>query len=185
MQANPTFLVSELWPDRYGVGRSKVYEFLKRLGITPFKPEGDKRGHITLDQLQDLDLYVNMLGTKGPEKAQEFAQKRLNSAASIAPVSASTDASTVLASPTELPPAIVALAQAIAQQLQPIQPLDLLAPQRALEDASLNAWHLKSRQLRSLGIYPQTGATVYGFELHRVKRGWWAVTKPTPALPAQ
>jgi hypothetical protein len=180
MQATTTFLVSELWPDRYGVGRTKIYEFLKRLDITPFKPEGDKRGHITFEQLQDLDSYVDTLGKEGPERAEEFIQKRLQKSAQLS-AATHTDTSANTSTPTNLPalpPAMEALVSALAHRLQPEPAPDIFAPQRQLEEAWRYEWTLTSKQLQQIiGAKPVEGKPRYGFKLEKIARGWWRLEK--------
>jgi hypothetical protein len=50
------FKVADL-PDRYGIGRTALYDRLKKLNIKPLKPEGINGSIITADQLQALDRY--------------------------------------------------------------------------------------------------------------------------------
>ncbi|MGI8933525.1 MAG: hypothetical protein ACR2FS_05565, partial [Phormidesmis sp.] len=174
-QATATVLVSELYPDRYGVGRTKLYEFLKRLNIAPFKPEGDKRGHITLDQLSALDTYTKTLDEQGPEAAQTYADSQAAhspQADELAPVNASVNPS---AQPA-LPPAMELIVEAIAARLQPQAAPDIFAPQRQLKEAAEENWQLTTAQLKAiLSGQPKDGAVRYGFALIKVSRGWWRV----------
>lgn len=175
-QAAPNVPVNELYPDRYGVGRTKLYEFLKRLNISPFKPEGDKRGHITIEQLQALDTYVDLLGVEGPKAAQAYADRlvtQLTQAEQLAPVNAS-----VATSALALPPAMELIVEAIAHRLQPNPQPDLLAAPRQLQEAADHNWQLRTREIKAItNRTPQDGLTLYGFRFHRAARGWWAVKK--------
>ena len=184
LQANTTFLVNELWPDRYGVGRTKVYEYLKALDITPFKLEGDKRSHITLDQLEAIDHYAELLADSDPEAAQIYADS-FNSAIATQTVNPSANAFTALIEPLDISPAIATLAQAIAQQIQPAAPpTDPLAPQRQLKEAASEGWVLSSGQVREiLGLAGWSGAIALDSALSGLERLgrrvggalWWKV----------
>lgn len=179
--ATSTVLVSELWPDRYGVGRTKVYEYLKALNITPFKPEGDKRSHITLEQLAALDHYAKLLAESDTEAAQSYADS-FTDAIITPPAYTSTNAFTAVEN-AEIPPVIATLAQAITQQFQPATPQpDPLAPQRQLKEAWREGWILSTRQVRDiLGLASWSGGDRYGFAFEKAGKvgaqSGWRVTE--------
>lgn len=159
--------VASLYPDRYSMSRSKVYECIKALAITPFKIE--RRSFITLDELEALDEYIHLLNAEQSKAAEDFAlsyQQRSH---------AKPDAEAVVIAPT-IPPSFALLAQEIAAAMKPLPaPEDPLAPQKALQEAMSHSWYLKTSQLRALRITPKDGIILYGFKFRRVRRGWWRV----------
>jgi|SRR5579885_259199 len=147
--------VSSLYPDRYGVGRSKVYEYLKALGIQTFKPDG-RHSYIQWADFEALDKYVSTWMHEGEEQANSFAAQWRQQHGT------STDASSL--APVEvaaLPPALQIVIEAIAAQLSPPRP-DPLTPQRQLQEACDRGWQLSTSQLRTiLGTRPRRDR--YGF----------------------
>ncbi|MBE9179401.1 hypothetical protein IQ268_12595, partial [Oculatella sp. LEGE 06141] len=60
--------VATLFPDRYGLGKTKVYEYLKDLGIRPFSD--GRKSFISFEQLKLLDEYAKVAPDR--EAAAEF-----------------------------------------------------------------------------------------------------------------
>lgn len=160
--------VASLYPDRYGLGKTKLYEYLGDLGIKPTLE--NRRSFITLDQLALLDRYVpiasdrqaaaTFLSTLPAEPIQEQVRGIVHSAE------------------TSTPPWIPLL-EAIAQLQQPPDPLAL---HRQLEEVVEHGWVLSSSQLREiLGATPKEGDRRYGFTFSRQGRigrqSGWRVAK--------
>ena len=144
--------VNSLYPDRYGVGKSKIYATLKELGITPHRDR--KTACLTLEQLLRLDRH--MAGDSS-SKSTEVAETEPGSG--IVPVELST-----------LPPVLQLLISAIANQISPPTP-DPLLPQRQLQEIADRGWLVSTSQLAAiLGVRPTDGMVRYGFVCDRAGR---------------
>lgn len=157
--------VSSLYPDRYGVGRSKVYEYLKALEIQTFKPDGTRFSYLEWADFEALDKYTALLQSEGEEPAATFANQWRQQRGT------STDASNLVpAEVAALPPALQLMIEAIAARLAPV-PADPLLPQRQLQEVCDRGWQLSTSQLRAIvGTRPQQESDRYGFEFECVGR---------------
>lgn len=155
--------VSSLYPHRYNLGRTKIYEFLKTLKITPFKV--GKVAHITLEQLKLLDGFVEAWDM-GDEAVRDFIAKNIEMASQpMIIVGQNEERMTFTESP------MMELAQMIVAKLQPVQP-DLLNVQVQLQRAADHDWWLDSSQLKELlGVTKiQDGMVAYGFQFRLICR---------------
>lgn len=164
--------VNSLYAERYKMGKTKLYQCLEALKISTFVSRKDRRSYITANDLERLDEYIRILENEGAQAAAEYAASSTDLAAPAPIVSAPSQPAPFLPESLEL------FSQAIALQLSNAKPKDIFAPQRQLEEACKSDWLLKSRQLKEIiGSAPREGAPVYGFNLVRVRRGWWRVEK--------
>lgn len=156
--------VSSLYPDRYGVGRSKVYEYLKALGIQTFKPDG-RHSYLHWADFEALDKYAAILEREGEDQAAVFASQWQQHS------NPSTDTSTLATTESlALPPALQLIIDVIVARLAPT-PDDPLQPQRQLQEACDRGWHLSTSQLqRILGTRPRHESTRYGFAFKHIGR---------------
>lgn len=122
-----SFKVADL-PARYSIGRTALYDRLKKLNIKPLKPEGINGSIVTADQLQTLDRY-------------DLALKQ---------------GTGLIPAPTEQPTdsGQLALMGAIVGQLcQPAA--DRLSTYRELQEAVDQGWWLPTSMVRDmLGVAP-------------------------------
>lgn len=186
--------VSSLFPDRYGKGKTKVYEFLKDLGVERIYQ--GKEAFISLEDLHDLDEYVRCAGA-GDRLGMESLQRRrgrvlstrepldeqvhaygefvqVNSEPVREPVQ-SVQAGEIdggLVQQMSQSPAWMMLIEAIAQRVQVQQRIDPLTPQEQLERAAQHQWLLATDQVRSIiGVKPHgLEFRRYGFVLVRSGR---------------
>ncbi|MBE9178702.1 hypothetical protein IQ268_09030 [Oculatella sp. LEGE 06141] len=161
--------VASLYPDRYTLGKTKVYEYMGILNIKPFRV--GKAAFITFEQLKALDEYCRLLA-ENPAAAAEFAVSYAQSSSQgeqvrerNAPVHELVHTSADLSTS----PAWLLFVEAIAARLQP-PASDPLAPQRQLQEICEQGWTVSSSQLRQiLGIAPKAGDR-YGFTFTKAGR---------------
>lgn len=164
--------VNSLYPDRYQIGKSKLYEILKQLKITPYRD--GKTACITLEQLHQLDRYMAGEGVETfTETSTELSGETSTGATSpqlqaIVPVEMST-----------LPPALQLIVDAIAARMS-ATPVDPLLPQRQLQELCDRGWLASTSQLiKILGVRPRTDMVRYGFRFEPMgkmgREGSWQV----------
>jgi hypothetical protein len=117
--------------DRYGIGRTALYDRLKALHIEPEKR--GKRAYVNSIQLAQLDELHEHLKVGG-SLPDDF--EKLEQAGQLAPLSQS-----------DLAAAMMAFTKAIQPQPQPSDPL---AHIRLLDEACEKGWRLSSSELRQL-----------------------------------
>lgn len=147
--------VASLYPDRYGIGKTKLYERLKNLRLEPFS--NGRQSFITVEQLELLDGYC-----KACEAGKEAAAAYL--AAHVQPVHERVHTGTIV---PNLPPAWLALLEALASRLLLPPPPDPLLPQRQLQEIAEQHWEVSKSQLaKILGTrHFRDGDRRYGFQL--------------------
>lgn len=171
--------VSSLYPDRYGLGRSKIYDALKQLGITPYR-EG-KVAYLTLEQLHRLDRHL----THG-EPVDTFMDTSVDTSVDTSTEAPSLRQSSIV--PVEmstLPPALQLIVNAIASRMMST-PADPLLPQRQLQELCDRGWLASTSQLtKILGVRPRPQMSRYGFMFEaKGKMGreacWQVLKNPLP-----
>ena len=164
--------VSSLYPDRYGFGKSKLYEILKECKITPYRD--GKTACITVEQLHQLDRYL-VHGEAPNTPVETSLESSVESSAYLMqPRPASVEMST-------LPPALQLIVEAIASRMTATPP-DPLLPQRQLQELCDRRWFATTTQLtKILGVRPRPGMTRYGFELQprgkMGREGCWQINQ--------
>lgn len=156
--------VSSLFPDRYGIGKTKLYEYLGNLQIRPFR-EG-KAAFITLEQLSLLDEYCKRLA-EGRDVAEAFLAELPES---LEPDHLDNEhVHELVHSPFESP-AWLLFIEAVAARLAPPQ-TNILAPQTQLQQIADRQWQVTSSQLRQiLGIHGIREGDCLGFRLLKAGR---------------
>ncbi len=154
--------VASLYPDRYGLSRSAVYEAMKELEITPFKK--GKQAFIALEVLRELDHYI-ALKKGNPDEADRYRQTHLRDASRDTSADASKpfkarDSAIVGTRPAD------ALLETLATA---IHPTDILYPQRVLAECSDKGWPITTQQLKVVGVRPVDGSIAFGrWQLQRL-----------------
>jgi hypothetical protein len=157
--------VSSLFPDRYGVAKTKLYEYLGDLQIRPFR-EG-KIAYITLEQLELLDEYLKRLA-KGREAAEAFLAELPES--SEPEYQDDEHVHELVHTPFNESPAWLLFIEAVASRLA-LPPSDPLAPQTQLQQIVDRQWQVTTSQLRQiLGIRSIHEGDRLGFRFQKAGR---------------
>jgi hypothetical protein len=161
------------------IKRATFYQRVKALGIK-FEQNG-RESYASAAQIKLLNNY-NIAIARG--EGDKFLKNHLTessgkydvSSNGIAKGNAAVTQQSLGDLVTTEPFAQAELMAAIVHRLMP--PVDLLLPQRSLQEAADNRWILSSAQVTALIGTKGKGQSFmrYGFKFDRAGRGWWAVS---------